>query len=57
MDTPHGGTIPMETLFDPKVVGELAFVLKEDLKGPAVYRDNESLGGMSYLSELLNSLL
>jgi 2-keto-4-pentenoate hydratase len=36
MDIPNGGTIPMETLFNPKVEGELAFVLKKDLVGPAV---------------------
>jgi 2-keto-4-pentenoate hydratase len=36
MDIPNGGTIPMEPLFNPKVEGELAFVLKKDLKGPAV---------------------
>jgi 2-keto-4-pentenoate hydratase len=36
MDIPNGGTIPIETLFNPKVEGELAFVLKKDLIGPAV---------------------
>ncbi|MDQ0971569.1 2-keto-4-pentenoate hydratase [Neobacillus niacini] len=36
MEVPNGGTIPMETLFNPKVEGELAFVLKKDLIGPAV---------------------
>lgn len=36
MDIPNGGSIPIETLFNPKVEGELAFVLKKDLKGPAV---------------------
>jgi 2-keto-4-pentenoate hydratase len=36
MDIPNGGSIPMETLFNPKVEAELAFVLKKDLIGPAV---------------------
>ncbi|WHY03541.1 fumarylacetoacetate hydrolase family protein [Neobacillus sp. DY30] len=36
MEVPNGGTIPMETLFSPKVEGELAFVLKKDLIGPGV---------------------
>jgi 2-keto-4-pentenoate hydratase len=36
MEVPNGGTIPMDTLFNPKVEGELAFVLKKDLIGPAV---------------------
>ncbi|MFL6562945.1 MAG: 2-keto-4-pentenoate hydratase [Bacillus sp. (in: firmicutes)] len=36
MKIPNGGSIPMETLFNPKVEGELAFVLKKDLIGPAV---------------------
>jgi 2-keto-4-pentenoate hydratase len=36
MNIPNGGSIPMETLFNPKVEGELAFVLKKDLIGPAV---------------------
>jgi 2-keto-4-pentenoate hydratase len=35
MEVPNGGTIPMETLFNPKVEGELAFVLKKDLIGRA----------------------
>ena len=36
MNIPNGGSIQMETLFNPKVEGELAFILKKDLKGPAV---------------------
>ncbi|MBT2738851.1 2-keto-4-pentenoate hydratase [Bacillus sp. ISL-7] len=36
MDIPNSGSIPIETLFNPKVEAELAFVLKKDLKGPAV---------------------
>jgi 2-keto-4-pentenoate hydratase len=36
MEIPDGGTISMETLFNPKVEGELAFVLKKDLIGPGV---------------------
>ncbi|MDQ1002938.1 2-keto-4-pentenoate hydratase [Neobacillus niacini] len=36
MEVPNGGTIPMDTLFNPKVEGELAFVLKKDLNGPTV---------------------
>jgi 2-keto-4-pentenoate hydratase len=36
MDIPYGFTIPMDNLFNPKVEGELAFVLKKDLIGPAV---------------------
>ncbi|WP_026564951.1 2-keto-4-pentenoate hydratase [Bacillus sp. UNC41MFS5] len=36
MDIPNGSIISMETLFEPKVEGELAFVLKKDLIGPNV---------------------
>lgn len=36
MDIPDGGTVPENVLFDPKVEGEIAFVLKKDLQGPSV---------------------
>jgi 2-keto-4-pentenoate hydratase len=32
----NGGTVDMNTVIRPKVEGEIAFVLKEDLKGPGV---------------------
>jgi 2-keto-4-pentenoate hydratase len=35
-EVPSGGIIKMETLNKPKVEGEIAFVLKEDLAGPGV---------------------
>lgn len=35
-EVPNGGIIKMETLNKPKVEGEIAFVLKEDLAGPGV---------------------
>jgi 2-keto-4-pentenoate hydratase len=35
-EVPNGGSIKIETLNKPKVEGEIAFVLKEDLKGPGV---------------------
>jgi 2-keto-4-pentenoate hydratase len=36
MEVSNGGMIPMDILFNPKVEGELSFVLKKDLIGPAV---------------------
>ena len=36
MDVPNNGVIPVNTLFQPKVEAEIAFVLKKDLIGPSV---------------------
>ncbi|KZE38990.1 2-keto-4-pentenoate hydratase [Bhargavaea cecembensis] len=36
MEVEPNGEIPLEQLFQPKVEGEIAFVLKKDLKGPDV---------------------
>jgi 2-keto-4-pentenoate hydratase len=36
MEIPDGGEAPMGRLLQPKAEGEVAFVLKEDLKGPRV---------------------
>lgn len=36
MEVRKHGIVPMDQLFQPKVEGELAFVLKEDLTGPNV---------------------
>ena len=32
----NGGTIDKKNMFQPKIEGEIAFILKEDLKGPNV---------------------
>lgn len=39
MEVKNGGEISVSTLFQPKVEGEIAFVLKEDLQGPNVTAD------------------
>lgn len=36
MEVPNGGTVELRKLFQPKVEGEIAFVLKKDLIGPNV---------------------
>lgn len=36
MEIPNGGAVSLRTLFQPKIEGEIAFVLKEDLAGPNV---------------------
>ena len=36
MAIPNGGTIPHGSLLQPRVEGELAFVLKRDLEGPGI---------------------
>lgn len=36
MQVPDGGQVPLRVLIQPKVEGELAFVLKDDLSGPGV---------------------
>lgn len=39
-EVPNGGIIKMESLNKPKVEGEIAFVLKEDLVGPGITIDD-----------------
>jgi 2-keto-4-pentenoate hydratase len=36
MEVPNGGEISLSSLFQPKIEGEIAFVLKQDLTGPNV---------------------
>ncbi|MFJ7512595.1 2-keto-4-pentenoate hydratase [Peribacillus simplex] len=36
MDMAENESIPMMGLFEPKIEGEIAFILKEDLRGPSV---------------------
>lgn len=36
MDVPNGDTVSLSKLFQPKIEGEIAFVLKKDLVGPNV---------------------
>ncbi|KKK36463.1 2-keto-4-pentenoate hydratase [Mesobacillus campisalis] len=36
MEVPNGGIVSLSTLFQPKIEGEIAFVLKQDLTGPNV---------------------
>lgn len=39
MEVQDGATIPKNALIQPKVEGEVAFILKRDLKGPGTTRD------------------
>ncbi len=36
MEVANGGTVPPGKLISPKVEGEIAFILREDIKGPGV---------------------
>lgn len=36
MEVPNGGTVPSGKLMQPKAEGEIAFILREDLKGPEI---------------------
>lgn len=36
MEIPNGGSVPPELVLQPRVEGEIAFILKEDLIGPSV---------------------
>ncbi|WP_053363376.1 fumarylacetoacetate hydrolase family protein [Bacillus sp. FJAT-27251] len=48
MEVPNGGTVSLSSLFQPKIEGEIAFVLKQDLTGPNVSVE-DVLGATDYV--------
>ncbi|KKK39249.1 2-keto-4-pentenoate hydratase [Mesobacillus campisalis] len=48
MEVKNKGEIALNTLFQPKVEGEIAFILKKDLKGPSV-TEQEVLEATDYI--------